>query len=181
HRRGAGRCLAGAGRAGGSGAAGVCAGAAVDALALVRADGAVQRRFRHRRAGGGILQFHLPGADADAGHQQVLAVAGAAAVRARWPGARAVQPGYQPGAPAAREGGLMVAGIFALLLAVGVPVAFVLAISALVYIFATGNTVLLDSYPQQFFGGLENYGLLALPLFILVGECMNEGGIARRL
>jgi TRAP-type transport system large permease protein len=75
----------------------------------------------------------------------------------------------------------MVAGLFVVLLAIGVPVAFVLAISALIYIFFTGNTVLLDSYPQQFFGGLENYGLLALPLFILVGECMNEGGIARRL
>ena len=75
----------------------------------------------------------------------------------------------------------MVASGFLILLALGVPVAFVLALTALLYIAATGNTVLLDSYPQQLFGGLENYGLLALPLFILVGECMNEGGIARRL
>ncbi|WP_027853251.1 TRAP transporter large permease [Marinobacterium litorale] len=75
----------------------------------------------------------------------------------------------------------MVISGFLGLLVLGVPVAFVLAITALIYILASGNTVLLDSYPQQFFGGLENYGLLALPLFILVGECMNEGGIARRL
>ncbi|MCH2557590.1 MAG: TRAP transporter large permease [Alcanivorax sp.] len=75
----------------------------------------------------------------------------------------------------------MVVAFFIVLLAVGVPVAFVLALTALFYIFASGNTILLDSYPQQFYGGLENYGLLALPLFILVGECMNEGGIARRL
>lgn len=75
----------------------------------------------------------------------------------------------------------MVASAFVLLLAVGVPIAFVLAISALIYIVSSDNSVLLASYPQKLFGGLENYGLLALPLFILVGECMNEGGIARRL
>lgn len=75
----------------------------------------------------------------------------------------------------------MVFGSFIGFLCLGVPVAFVLAITALIYILVSGNIVLLDSYPQQLFGGLENYGLLALPLFILVGELMNEGGIARRL
>lgn len=75
----------------------------------------------------------------------------------------------------------MVGSTFIGLLLLGVPIAFVLAITALIYILASGNWNLLDSYPQQFFGGLENYGLLALPLFILVGECMNEGGIGRRL
>ncbi|MFN7004186.1 MAG: TRAP transporter large permease, partial [Roseinatronobacter sp.] len=54
-------------------------------------------------------------------------------------------------------------------------------ILALIYIFASGNTVMLESYGQQLFGGLENYGLLALPLFILLGEFMNAGGIGRRL
>ncbi|MBB4301882.1 tripartite ATP-independent transporter DctM subunit [Rhodobium orientis] len=69
---------------------------------------------------------------------------------------------------------------FALLLT-GVPIAFVLAASALIYVAVSGNTVLFQSYPSQFFGGLESYGLLALPLFILLGELMNEGGIGRRL
>ncbi|WP_417764969.1 TRAP transporter large permease [Shewanella chilikensis] len=67
------------------------------------------------------------------------------------------------------------------LLVLGVPVAFVLAMTAIIYVVVSGNFVLMDSYPQQFMGGLENYGLLAMPLFILVGELMNEGGIARRL
>ena len=31
------------------------------------------------------------------------------------------------------------------------------------------------------FGGLENYGLLAIPLFMLTGELMNEGGVTKRL
>lgn len=67
------------------------------------------------------------------------------------------------------------------LLAISVPIAFALIIFALVYIAVTGNWILLASFPQQLFGGLENYGLLALPLFILLGEFMNAGGIGRRL
>ena len=35
--------------------------------------------------------------------------------------------------------------------------------------------------PKKMFAGLENYGLLAIPLFMLTGELMNEGGMTRRL
>lgn len=75
----------------------------------------------------------------------------------------------------------MVATSFLTLLFIGLPIALVLAITAMIYIYLSGNSVLFLSYPQQFFGGLENYGLLAIPLFMLVGELMNEGGITRRL
>ena len=76
---------------------------------------------------------------------------------------------------------MIVGASFIGLLAVGVPISFALAGLALIYIFASGNTILLQSYAQQLYGGLENYGLLALPLFILLGEFMNAGGIGRRL
>ena len=72
------------------------------------------------------------------------------------------------------------AAFFALLLA-GVPVAIVLGLSATVYIILTGNTVLFQSYILQLFSATENYGLLAIPLFMLVGESMNAGGITERL
>ncbi|SDL41397.1 TRAP transporter, DctM subunit [Modicisalibacter muralis] len=75
----------------------------------------------------------------------------------------------------------MVAISFIVLLFIGLPIALVLAITAMIYIYLSDNSVLFLSYPQQFFGGLENYGLLAIPLFMLVGELMNEGGITRRL
>src|SRR5690606_41193896 len=65
--------------------------------------------------------------------------------------------------------------LFTVLLFIGVPIALVLAVSAMIYIQSSGNSVLFLSYPQQFFGGLDNYGLLAIPLFMLVGELMNEG------
>lgn len=67
------------------------------------------------------------------------------------------------------------------LLMMGLPISLTLAILALIYIVVSGNFVLLQSYPQQMFGGLESYGMLALPLFILLGEFMNAGGIGRRL
>jgi len=75
----------------------------------------------------------------------------------------------------------MVAVIFLVLLFIGVPIALVLAVSAMAYIVSSDNAVLFLSYPQQFFGGLSQYGLLAIPLFMLVGELMNEGGLTRRL
>ena len=76
---------------------------------------------------------------------------------------------------------MIAAGSFLAFLAAGVPISFALILLALVYIAVTGNWILLQSFPQQFFGGMENYGLLALPLFILLGEFMNAGGIGRRL
>lgn len=70
---------------------------------------------------------------------------------------------------------------FAFKLLIGVPVALVLALSAIWYIWESGNTVLYDSFAQKMFSGLENYGLLAIPLFMLTGEMMNEGGMTKRL
>lgn len=70
---------------------------------------------------------------------------------------------------------------FALLLAIGMPVAFVLLASAFVFMFATGNFRMLDAMPQIIFSGLEVFDLLAIPLFILLGELMNSGGITKRL
>lgn len=67
------------------------------------------------------------------------------------------------------------------LLMIGVPIAFLLAIIAILLIVYQGDQVLFLSFQQQFFAGLENYGLLALPLFILVGELMSASGMASRL
>jgi len=76
----------------------------------------------------------------------------------------------------------LITGIaFAGLLFIGAPIGIVLALSAAAYIFATNNQVLLGSYPIQMFGGVENYGLLAIPLFLILGEVMNGAGITKRL
>ncbi|WP_420416557.1 TRAP transporter large permease [Pacificispira sp.] len=75
----------------------------------------------------------------------------------------------------------MVGIVFLVLLLIGLPIAFVLAASALFYIWYADQTVLLQSVSQQMFSGIQSYGLLAIPLFMLAGELMNEGGITARL
>jgi len=71
--------------------------------------------------------------------------------------------------------------LFLVTLFLSVPVAIVLGVTATWYIWESGNIVLYDSFAQKMFSGLENYGLLAIPLFMLTGELMNEGGMTRRL
>jgi len=71
--------------------------------------------------------------------------------------------------------------VFAFKLLIAVPVALVLALTAIWYIWESDNTLLYDSFAQKMFAGIENYGLLAIPLFMLTGELMNEGGMTRRL
>ncbi len=75
----------------------------------------------------------------------------------------------------------MTAIVFLIVLFLSVPVAIVLAVAAIWYILESGNTILFDSFAQKMFGGLENYGLLAIPLFMLTGELMNEAGMTTRL
>ncbi|MBY0464006.1 MAG: TRAP transporter large permease [Burkholderiales bacterium] len=76
----------------------------------------------------------------------------------------------------------MTTGLFFLAaMLLGVPIGVCLCLSGIVYIFATDATVLLQSFPSQMFGGVDSYGLIAIPLFILIGEIMSSGGITRRL
>lgn len=76
---------------------------------------------------------------------------------------------------------MLVTLTFVLLLVLRVPIGFVLLGSSLVFIVSSGNLRLLNATPQILFNSLEVYGLLAIPLFILLGEIMNEGGITSRL
>jgi tripartite ATP-independent transporter DctM subunit len=70
---------------------------------------------------------------------------------------------------------------FFLLLFMSVPISLVLGITTVIYFFAVGNTTLLESTPMRLYSGLDNFGLLAIPLFMLAGELMNGGGITTRL
>jgi tripartite ATP-independent transporter DctM subunit len=75
----------------------------------------------------------------------------------------------------------MTAAAFALLLVAGVPIAFVLIGATFVFMAMDGNFRLLSSLPQVMFSSLEVFDLLAIPLFILLGELMNEAGVTKRL
>ena len=67
-----------------------------------------------------------------------------------------------------------------LLLVLGVPIAYAIGISSLIYVvFLTDMSPLLVA--QQICGGADNLILLALPFFLLAGEIMNAAGITQRL
>jgi tripartite ATP-independent transporter DctM subunit len=76
---------------------------------------------------------------------------------------------------------MVTTGAFLILMLVGVPIGLCLCLGGIVYIWWTGNPLLFQSYPLQMFGGVDSYGLIAIPLFILIGEIMNGGGITRRI
>lgn len=70
---------------------------------------------------------------------------------------------------------------FIVIMLVGVPIGLCLCLSGIFYIYNTDNPLLLQSFATQMFAGVDSYGLIAIPLFILIGEIMNSGGITRRL
>lgn len=68
---------------------------------------------------------------------------------------------------------------FAVCLAAGVPVAFSLGISSLVYFIGEGMSLYM--FAQRFFAGLNSFTLLCIPGFVFAGSLMNQGGITERL
>jgi tripartite ATP-independent transporter DctM subunit len=67
-----------------------------------------------------------------------------------------------------------------LFLFLGVPIAYSLGLSALCY-FVVHEPGLMVVMPQRLMAGMDSYALIALPLFIFMGQLMNASGITRRL
>src|SRR5690606_6459637 len=61
-----------------------------------------------------------------------------------------------------------------------VPIAFGLGFVSVVGIMLT-NPELLINVPRRLFSGVNNFTLVAVPLFVLAGEIMTKGGISKRL
>ncbi len=71
-------------------------------------------------------------------------------------------------------------GSFAAMLLAGVPIAMVLGLCCVIWLFT------MSSFPStilamRFLSGMENWTLLAIPLFILAGNLMEAGGITDRM
>src|SRR4030065_1052262 len=69
--------------------------------------------------------------------------------------------------------------IFAILVILRVPITFCLAISALIP--GAYLNVPLEAIVEVMADVVMNFSLLAIPFFIIMGEIMNEGGIAQRI
>ncbi len=67
----------------------------------------------------------------------------------------------------------------ALLLLLGVPVAFAIGLSGMAALVAEGQLPF-ALVPQRAFAALNSWALMAVPLFIFAGELMNACGISRR-
>ena len=70
-------------------------------------------------------------------------------------------------------------GCFVVLLALGVPVAFCLGLSALATLFYLDIPLIVAF--QRMAAGIDVFALLAIPFFIFAGELMNQSGIAAKL
>ncbi|WP_138471837.1 TRAP transporter large permease [Poseidonocella sp. HB161398] len=66
------------------------------------------------------------------------------------------------------------------LLALGVPIVFVLGASAVITLMATTD-VPLTIVSQRVFAGLNSFTLMAIPFFVFCGVIMDAGGISRRI
>ncbi len=72
--------------------------------------------------------------------------------------------------------------VFFVLLGIGVPVAWSIGISCLCTIMISIDSLAsVTTIAQRMATGLDSFSLLAIPLFVLAGQVMNQGGIAIRL
>ena len=75
---------------------------------------------------------------------------------------------------------LLIGGMLALTL-LGMPIVFSMFVASLVTILVFRDYWPLQLTTQYFVSGVQNYPLLALAFFFLVGEWMNSGGITQRI
>jgi C4-dicarboxylate transporter DctM subunit len=73
--------------------------------------------------------------------------------------------------------------IFALLIGLmltGMPISISLGLTVLTYLF-TMTTVPIESVALKLFTGIEKFEIMAIPFFILAGNFLTHGGVARRM
>lgn len=71
--------------------------------------------------------------------------------------------------------------VFVALLCLRVPIAFVLGIATMLTALALGYDQVPLTTASDLSNGIDSFALLAIPFFILAGELMGKGGLARRL
>jgi C4-dicarboxylate transporter DctM subunit len=74
----------------------------------------------------------------------------------------------------------MLAGLL-VLLAIGVPVAFSLGLVSMGALFAVYGPFFLETIGEQFLGGLASFGLVAVPMFILMGAAVASSPAGKDL
>ncbi|MBS6395929.1 MAG: TRAP transporter large permease [Clostridiales bacterium] len=76
---------------------------------------------------------------------------------------------------------VVLVGSFFVMLFVGIPIAFALCISSLLYLVLYCPTIPLIIVAQQMLKGVDSFTLLAIPFFVIAGGLMQSGGISKRI
>jgi tripartite ATP-independent transporter DctM subunit len=71
--------------------------------------------------------------------------------------------------------------VFLALMALGVPIVFAMLLGPIAGFLLADRAAFLAVLPQKIYQGINQFPLLAIPLFILAGELMNVGGITERI
>src|SRR6195256_2498639 len=71
-------------------------------------------------------------------------------------------------------------GLLIALMVTGMPVSIALGLSVLTFLF-TLTQVPLEAVALQLFTGIESFEIMAIPFFILAGNFLTHGGVARRM
>jgi len=69
--------------------------------------------------------------------------------------------------------------VFGLIL--GFPIFLILLVTSIDAVLTVSSDIPTDAIQTYMFGSLDNFPLLAVPFFVLAGEIMAQGGIARRI
>ncbi len=75
---------------------------------------------------------------------------------------------------------LAIFGMLIVLMAIGMPVGVALGLTVLTFMF-TFTSVPLESVALKMFTGIEKFEIMAIPFFILAGNFLTHGGVARRM
>ena len=75
---------------------------------------------------------------------------------------------------------LLIFGLLFALMLTGMPISISLGLTVLTFLF-TMTRVPIESVGLKLFSGLDNFGIMAIPFFILAGSFLTRGGVARRM
>ncbi|TXN45632.1 TRAP transporter large permease subunit [Methylobacterium sp. WL7] len=76
--------------------------------------------------------------------------------------------------------GLIIFGLLIALMLTGMPISIALGLTVLTFLF-TLTQVPIESVALKLFTGIENFSIMAIPFFILAGNFLAHGGVAKRM
>lgn len=75
---------------------------------------------------------------------------------------------------------LVIFGLLTLLMLTGMPISIALGLTVLTFLF-TMTSVPVEAVALKLFTGIEKFEIMAIPFFILAGNFLTHGGVARRM